>query len=403
MTKGKFRNIVEGSCSLLGLLIGLYGAALFDWDTTSATEQNRGVRQEIAGHHILKRFYPADKDMGQGVWFYGPTVLFEDKDDRHWIGNVLGAFTYTEHRDEWVAATQRNESTSFVWGIYQDHGGSIWIVSGSEPRINRFDGTKWRQMTGSSPSASFRLGKVMFGGRAGDLWFLSSAGLVKFDGYHWAAPLEIPENTVKVYRELARPRATDPLSQALADVESLINGSSPFRRNDEKLPAILAEITSGIEDNDRCIWLCAERGILSFDIRNRAWKVYPLPGRLTEASRVYEDRSGRLWFSDDLGNVSVYEKSTDNWRSYSLAELVGSSLADAEGAPNPVHAIYQDRRGQMLFATQRGLIVLSSKGKWQVLTALNSGLPDNRVTAISEDRSHRIWLGTGGGIVVMEQ
>ena len=57
----------------------------------------------------------------------------------------------------------------------------------------------------------------------------------------------------------------------------------------------------------------------------------------------------------------------------------------------------------MIFGTKLGLINFNERDKeWQILTTENSVLPDNRITTIFEDRSGRIWVGTGAGIVILE-
>jgi ligand-binding sensor domain-containing protein len=57
----------------------------------------------------------------------------------------------------------------------------------------------------------------------------------------------------------------------------------------------------------------------------------------------------------------------------------------------------------MLFATERGLVTfLESEKKWAVYSSQNSGLPDDYITALMEDRAGRILLGTNRGVVVLE-
>jgi len=65
--------------------------------------------------------------------------------------------------------------------------------------------------------------------------------------------------------------------------------------------------------------------------------------------------------------------------------------------------IFEDKYGQILFATMQGLITfLGNENKWELLTSENSYLPGEVVTCIFEDKDSKLWLGTGQGIVVLE-
>jgi ligand-binding sensor domain-containing protein len=84
-----------------------------------------------------------------------------------------------------------------------------------------------------------------------------------------------------------------------------------------------------------------------------------------------------------------------------------------------IHAIYQDKRDQMMFATDHGLFVLiEEKNRWEVYTnedgafaasdvAVNrrsslDAVPRNNVTSMMEAADGRIWIGTGKGVVVLD-
>ena len=73
-------------------------------------------------------------------------------------------------------------------------------------------------------------------------------------------------------------------------------------------------------------------------------------------------------------------------------------------SPLRIFSIYQDRFGQMLLATDKGLISFNeAENIWQFYDSENSNLFGDIVTAIMEDRSGRIWLGTDKGIMILDK
>lgn len=67
-----------------------------------------------------------------------------------------------------------------------------------------------------------------------------------------------------------------------------------------------------------------------------------------------------------------------------------------------INGICQDSVGLIMIGTDFGLITFSeAEGKWALLTAKNSVLPDDSINCVMEDKKGHIWLGTKNGIVVL--
>lgn len=88
----------------------------------------------------------------------------------------------------------------------------------------------------------------------------------------------------------------------------------------------------------------------------------------------------------------MYDKRVKKWVVYNVL--------------SEVNGIYQDNSGLMMFGTRAGLATLSeSDNSWKLFKVDSMGLDNNfpgRIAAITADRSGRIWLGTGKGIVVLQ-
>ena len=115
---------------------------------------------------------------------------------------------------------------------------------------------------------------------------------------------------------------------------------------------------------------------------------------------------GRVWVGTYRGSVAVYEKSKGSWRSYDFSEHLplARHVEGRHGLPLGVNAMLQDKSGEMMIATTRGLVTADKTGNnWQAFTHENSLLPEGSITSMMQDKSGRIWLGTGEGILVLEQ
>ena len=77
----------------------------------------------------------------------------------------------------------------------------------------------------------------------------------------------------------------------------------------------------------------------------------------------------------------------------------GTWESDSENLPSVsgAEAILKDRQGRVWIAGWEGVHYSEGNGWRRVTTA--SGLPDNHVNCIYEDRDGHIWFGTDGGVV----
>src|SRR5262249_28898040 len=143
----------------------------------------------------------------------------------------------------------------------------------------------------------------------------------------------------------------------------------------------------GIQDSDGYIWLSDNiQGIVRLDENKSEWKIFDpvamnlnhnalLPNGETDdlaAARaksinyIYEDRNKRIWFATSDGHVYTYDKGRKLWNSYNLLEHFPSLGREVPiGSFLHISAIYQDKQGQIMFATTRGLVVFDeAQNRW---------------------------------------
>ncbi len=137
----------------------------------------------------------------------------------------------------------------------------------------------------------------------------------------------------------------------------------------------------------------------------------PLLHQILDA--VYVDPQGRVWFGG-AGGVNVYRPEEPGrpgeW-------LTGFNRYSTNGAlpAHQVHTIFQDSKGRMWFGTPEGAATFLPSSdqfglgafdpaRWQTFAPPGTALPDKvSVHAIAEDRHGRIYLGTKGGVAVLDE
>lgn len=341
--------------------------------------------KDVAGHPVLQ-FY---EEKNTGVRLGGTSIIFQDRSGLYWFGNWFGAYQYDESRDLWKSYAKETGELAAreVSIIVQGVDDRLWFAPSGGWLLSNFDGNSWRKMDSKSIWVNLeRRISAMFIGQDGTVWIALEDILAAYDGRQWTPVWDLT-------KVLDRPRQIG---------RQTLSGEARVRS-----PRVT--IRAGMEDKEGSIWLATSKGVLRFDQPKQEWRMYS-QAKTSNISRLYQDRKGRLWLADSSGHISVYDKSKDSWTSYDLVDHLPSEvLSKLKVYPNGDYfigmtGIYQDKAGQMMFGTMRGLITyLESENKWELFTSRNSGLPSEVVTSIMEDRRGRIWIGAGMGIVVLEQ
>jgi len=366
-----------GNCHIIGVFSFLLICYI-----SCGVSANNDQSKNVAGHKILKT-YNQDNSVVDGRI----DVIFQDGDGRFWIADYSGVHMFDEKRNEWSRFTK--EKGELVAGpiewVGQSGDNKIWFAGRRQslvpgPNLSCFDGEHWLKPE-SAPKNSVIRNRItaMFPGRNGRLWFALKDELRVYDGTEWRPGLRMSEAIEE----------DDPVT-----------------------------VRVGLQDSSGCIWLGTTHGILRFDEQRKEWRICnPFEQNSTSTSSalkdryvreiakrgiiaIYEDRRRRIWFVDVEGHVMIWKAAEKTWTSDDLSEHLPSGMERV----GLVHAMYQDDRGLMMFATSYGLLTFNeSDSSWGLFTPENSGLPRMLITSIYEDRNRRIWVGTGKGIVVLEQ
>jgi len=161
-------------------------------------------------------------------------------------------------------------------------------------------------------------------------------------------------------------------------------------------------ISSIIQDRRGFVWIAAAGGLYRYD--GHGFKILkPDPGLNSLASSsiraVIEDRKGNLWVGTDGGGLARYDSVAGRFERIRL-----SGAADANGyaggqSGNPgdrISALAQDNSGRILVGSADGSLWSVDPEDGESAPVLLRGRDGKAVNALFVDSKDRIWAGTNG-------
>ncbi|WP_346356215.1 two-component regulator propeller domain-containing protein [Azotosporobacter soli] len=167
------------------------------------------------------------------------------------------------------------------------------------------------------------------------------------------------------------------------------------------------------QDRNGTIWVGTSGGLARFNrITDNftVWRHDPLdPSSLSNdaISVIYDDTQGNLWFGSQDG-LNLMQPSSNQFIRFLHASDNLSTLSN-----NHITTIFQDSSGFLWIGTEDGLNLFHPDSSTferytaeysRLLSAserkkVYSGLPQPHITALTEDRAGRLWLGTNRGLI----
>lgn len=253
----------------------------------------------------------------------------------------------------------------------------------------------------------------------GFMWFGTSGGLVRFDGYQMVNysfqpgdPESIQSNSVWCLLPVEMNRLL---------IGTFGGGLSTFQRDKERFqqfPHYLDEgyslfqrrVTAVIRTRRRALFIGTNGGGIKVKspesdhfirYKHVAGKSNCLSSNFVTS--ILEDKEGYVWIGTNGERLNRLDIRTMLFTSYKHDKRNGASIAD-----NIVTALYEDRSGELWIGTNAGLCrfdrVTNSFSTMRYVMQNQSAFDCNRIQALFEDRKGRFWIGTyGGGLLQFDR
>jgi signal transduction histidine kinase/ligand-binding sensor domain-containing protein len=299
--------------------------------------------------------------------------LFIDRSENLWAGTLQGISKADLKKQKFNLYRHGNFPYSVdllgnvIASIYKDKEGILWIGNWGQG-LNLFD-----RRTGHVEHFSTRLNgnhhltndfvHVVFGDKDHRIWIGTRDGIFIFD------------------REKHR---------FLRMNEFL---------KDNRLPDLRGvRIFVIIQDRARNYWIGTQNGLYRISTVNgttehfseQADENYRISSNLVYS--LLEDRDGFIWIAT-LNGVDAYDPLSGKLSHFRKSEGSSNSLCD-----NFVISLCEDHTGAIWIGTSTYVNRFTKKDSLFTYFSKESGLPNNRIFEILEDRLHNIWFATGNGL-----
>lgn len=303
-----------------------------------------------------------------------------------------------------------------IRAINQDRNGFMWF--GTQEGVHRFDGHQLLNFNHNknipSSLSSNSTNRIVID-RSGQIWIATRGGGINIYNESTKDFRHITTSTkdINISNNKVNALIEDSLGNIWAGTQDGLN--IIFRQDENwKVKKIKQEqgnpnslssniIESILETYSGEIWVGTNGGVSVFDLSGNFIKtidLYTNDKKLilnTVVETVYQDKKANIWIGTSESGLLKYEPKSGQMSHYQFNENDVNSLAS-----NAVLGLYQDSTGQMMIATDRGLMLYD-----QVLdkfTRINNSitnpysLTNDFVVTIFEDINGMIWIGTFSGV-----
>ncbi len=242
--------------------------------------------------------------------------------------------------------------------------------------------------------------------KKGWMWFGTSQGACRFDGYKFTVFKNDPEDSTSLTGNLVRAVYEDRKGQLWIGTEN--GGLNKFNRERENFQHLFssgtqttlkdASVTSIHEDQSDNLWVGTELRL--YLIKNERTISEIKPTNLPNSSNYFRvlrsDASGRIWLGTNHG-LFVYDAKRNTVEKISFPQSV---MANED-----IWEILMDDDGTVWVGTyDSGMYVVNSltlQARHIVVDPENER--SNTVRSISKDKNGKYWIGTRGGLYIYEK
>ncbi len=242
--------------------------------------------------------------------------------------------------------------------------------------------------------------------KKGWMWFGTSQGVCRFDGYKFTVFKNIPEDSTSLKGNLVRTIFEDRKGQLWVGTEN--GGLNKYNREKENFyhyfysgdhPLLKdATVTSIHEDSIGNLWVGTSTHLYRIENENKLSEINPVNqiGLSAYFRAIKSDRLGKIWLGTNNG-LFIYEPKNN--------EILKVNFPTNLSSNQEIWDIFLDDDGIFWVGTySNGLFTVNSVGldvKNLILDSSNDR--SQTVRAVSKDRNGKYWIGTRGGLYIYEK
>ncbi len=305
-------------------------------------------------------------------------------------------------------------SINRVSTILQDDRGFIWI--GTSNGLNMYDGYSFKTFLpnplDSGSISSYTINAICEDGN-GNIWIGTQDGLNKYDWKtekfsrykHISGDLNSLSNNQVL--SLLCDNNGNLWIGTLNGLDLYDRGKNNFKEiqkvSDRLNPDSLNSVTGIEQDDNGNLWLGTWNGITCINGRGGIIRQFFSQPAGTKnfnyrfSTVIYKDRGGNIWVGTNGQGLLKYNLKTGDFVAYKNVNGSNNSLSN-----NYVSAIFQDNSNNLWIGTLHGLNKFNPKQNnfTRILNdpKISSSIISNQITSITQDRTGLIWVGTTGGI-----
>ncbi len=239
----------------------------------------------------------------------------------------------------------------------------------------------------------------------GWMWFGTTQGVCRFDGYKFTVFKNDPEDPSSLKGNLVRTIFEDHKGDLWIGTEN--GGLNKFNRDKEnftqyfaggKDPSLKdATVMAILKDLKGNFWIGTGTNLFLMHNETLLEKITPTNAGFNEYIRVIQpDKLGRIWMGTNNG-LWIYDPSKNTIQKVNLQQNIKTN--------QEIWAIYPDDDGMMWIGTySSGLILVDPASLGIKYIALDPGNErSGTIRAISKDHNGKYWIGTRGGLYIYEK
>lgn len=307
--------------------------------------------------------------------FSATSSFLEDQQGRFWIGTFSGLVLYDRKKQTAQHFIFKEElkpqGFNAITSLFCDHAGRIWVgtwgngICEFNPSTQTFQSYKWN--TNSLFEGIANIVTAITETKSNDgqysLWVGSTEGLMKIDS------LPVSDKSVE---------------------KILPDNSNLHSINDKNISCLLA-------DANKILWVGTSHGINQFTARNQAFShIIPFNGNptkiISDSINHHVNYFISAWYGIGLTQFNDKFKMLRSWE----------KIPPGATSPNnrQVSSFFRSKDGTFWIATFNGLYHYDMKND-QITAYLhhaadNNSIASDKLTAVAEDATGNIWIGTYG-------